>query len=207
MTLTTPPIHIAGLGGTLGRNTINERALFYALEAARAAGATVDLLALRDLDLPVFQPDLRYEETGEGVHRLIEAARRADAMIWSTAVYHGTLAGVTKNALDYLEYLRMDKTPYLSNKPVGLIATAGGDTGSGNAVNAMVHVVQSMHGLAIPRTVCIDRSGRAFDTEGVLIDQSVSDRLAMLGRLVVETAARLRAASQAAILPGGDFDW
>src|SRR5688572_7324802 len=114
-------VHVVGLGGTLGRSSINLWALEHALKAAEATGATVDLLSLNDLDLPMMQPDLKYPDTPDNVHRLVEAARKADAMIWSTAVYHGTLAGVTKNALDYFEYLRTDPEPYLTNKAIGLI--------------------------------------------------------------------------------------
>lgn len=201
-------VHVVGLGGTLGRSTINLWALEHALQAAEAAGATVDLLSLNDLDLPMMQPDFKYPETPDSVHRLVEATRKADAMIWSTAVYHGTLAGVTKNALDYLEYLRTDPEPYLTNKAIGLIATAGGDTGSQNAINAMVHVVQSMHGIAVPRTVGIERSYQIFDKEGNITDERISERLRMLGKLVTETACRL--STRESIFPESsfeDFNW
>lgn len=202
-------VHVVGLGGTLGRNSINLWALEHALQAAEAAGATVDLLSLNDLQLPMMQPDLKFEDASENVRRVVEAARKADAMLWSTAVYHGTLAGVTKNALDFLEYLRTDRTPYLTNKAIGLIATAGGDTGSQNALNAMVHVVQSMHGIAVPRTVGIERAGKVFDKEGNILDEGIGERLKMLGSLVVETACRLQ--SREPIFPADtiweDFTW
>jgi FMN reductase len=201
-------VYVVGLGGTLGRNSINLWALERALSAARRAGAAVDLLSLNDLNLPMMQPDLKYEETDSNVHRLVEAARKADAMLWSTAVYHGTLAGVTKNALDYLEYLRTDSSPYLTNRAVGLIATAGGDIGSQNAINAMVHVVQSMHGISVPRTVGIERAGEVFDKSGRITDARIAERLDMLGKLVVETACRL--SSREPIFPEQtweDFNW
>lgn len=200
--------HIVGLGGTLGRSTINLAALEIALRAAEEAGASVDLLSLDDLNLPMMQPDLKYPDVPESVHRLVEAARKADGMIWSTAVYHGTLAGVTKNALDYLEYMRTDPDPYLTNKAIGLIATAGGDTGSQNAINAMVHVVQSMHGIAIPRTVGIERSYQVFDKQGNITEERIAERLKMLGKLTVETACRL--STREPIFPESsfeDFNW
>jgi FMN reductase len=185
-------VRVVGLGGTLGRNSINLWALEHALRAAEAAGARIDLLSLNDMNLPIFQPDLKYEDLGPNIHHLIETVRKADAMIWSTAVYHGTLAGVTKNALDYLEYTRTDKErPYLTNAIIGLIATAGGETGSGNAINAMMHIVQSMHGIMVPRTVGIERAGKAWDRDGNLLDTSIGDRLDMLGNLVIDTACRL----------------
>ena len=82
------------------------RALEEALRTAEEAGATTELLDLHELALPMYEPGRPIEEYGEGVERLVESMRDADAMIWSTAAYHGTLAGVTKNALDFAQFWR-----------------------------------------------------------------------------------------------------
>ena len=38
--------------------------------------------------------------------------------------YHGTVSGLVKNSLDYLEVLREDDRPYLDGRAVGVIAVA-----------------------------------------------------------------------------------
>lgn len=191
MTSTGKKPHVVGLGGTLREGSTSLRALEEALQAAEEAGATTELLDLRELALPMYEPGRRLEEYGEGVERLVEAMRGADAMIWSTAAYHGTLAGVTKNALDFAQFLARDERPYLQDRVVGLIATAGGSMAAVNAANAMTNVVHALRGVAAPLSVPVTQSWRAFDQEGNLRDDAVAGRLKSLGRLVVEMAEKL----------------
>jgi len=185
--------HIVGIGGTLRDGSTGLRALEEALVAAEAAGATTELLDLRELGLPMYEPGRPLEEYGEGVKRLVEAMRGADAMLWSTATYHGTLAGVTKNALDFAQFMARDEKPYLQDKVIGLIATAGGGMGAVNAISAMVDVVHALRGVAAPLSVPVTQSWKAFDEEGNVRDQGVARRLESLGRLVVEMATKLGA--------------
>ena len=162
-----------------------------ALQAAEEAGATTELLDLRELDLPMYEPGKPLEEYGEDVRELVEAMRSADALLWSTAAYHGTLAGVTKNALDFAQIMARDEKPYLQNKVVVLIATISGGMGAVNAINAMVSIIHALRGVAAPLSVSVTQSWKAFDEKENIRDEEVAGRLESLGRLVVEMAARL----------------
>src|SRR4028119_2284456 len=92
-------LRMVGVGGTLREGSASLGALRRALAASADAGAETELLDLRELDLPMYEPGRALEEYGSGVERLVEALRGADGIVVSTAAYHGTLAGVTKNAL------------------------------------------------------------------------------------------------------------
>ena len=183
--------HAVGIGGTLRDSSTGLRALERALATAEEAGATTELLDLRELDLPMYEPGKPLEDFGESTERLVEAMRGADAMLWSTAAYHGTLAGVTKNALDFAQFMAQDEKPYLQDKVVGLVATAGGSMAAVNAINAMINVVHALHGVAAPLSVPVTQSWKVFDDEGNVNDEGVAGRLESLGRLVVEMAAKL----------------
>jgi NAD(P)H-dependent FMN reductase len=113
-------------------------------------------------------------------------------MIWSTAGYHGTIAGVTKNALDFLEFLSESESPYLHQRVVGLIATAAGELAAVNAINAMVHVVHALRGTVAPLFVPVPRARESVDSTGRVVDQKVAGRLDMLGKLVVETTKMMQ---------------
>ena len=166
-------------------------ALEEALRAAEEGGATTELLDLRELDLPMYEPGKPLEEYGENVRELVEAMRGADALLWSTAAYHGTLAGVTKNALDFAQFMGRDEKPYLQDKVVGLVAASGGDMAAVNAINAMVNVVHALRGVAAPLSVPVTHPWKAFDDEGNVNDEGVARRLESLGRLVVEMATKV----------------
>jgi FMN reductase len=194
MTLVNRQMHIVGLGGTLRERSTSRWALEHALRAAETSGADTELLALYDLDLPMFVPGKAVEAYGPSVARLLEAVRSADALIVSTAGYHGTLVGATKNALDFLEFLSQDERPYIHEKVVGLIATAGGELAAVNAINALVHTVHSLRGTVAPLFVAIPRPREVFDAQGGIIDAKWAGRLDQLGRLVAETASKFQPA-------------
>src|SRR5215212_4998674 len=184
-------LRVAGIGGTLREGSSSLGALRRALSAAEEAGAEVEELDLRELRLPMYEPGRPLDDYGPEVRRFIEAVRGADALIVSTAAYHGTLAGVTKNALDFTQFLKGDERPYLEGRVVGLISTAGGDRAAANTTDAMVHVVHALRGVVAPQMVTVGGAWNRFDSEGNVTDEGSGERLDRLGRLVVDMAEGL----------------
>lgn len=187
--------HIVGIGGTLRPNSTSRIALELALQAARDAGASTELLDLNQLRLPFYEPDLSLEDHGPAAVAFVAAARRADGLLISTGGYHGTLAGVTKNALDFLEFMARDERPYLSGRLAGLIATAGGELAAVNAINALVNVVHALRCTVAPLFVPLPRSWELFDGAGELGNAHLAARLEQLGTLVAQGAGALKAAA------------
>ena len=183
------PPRIVGLGGSLTVPSSSLRALRLALGAAATAGADVELLDLRSLDLPLFGTEVG--GVPPGAARLAAAVGGADGMLWSSPLYHGTISAAFKNGLDWLQLLADHDPPFLTDKPVGLIATAAGVQGL-QAVNTMEFVVRALRGWAVPLVVPIARAHQAFADDGTAVDPRVDDLLGRLGREVVKAARRLR---------------
>lgn len=180
-------VKVVGLGGSTGEGSTSLAALTVALNAAREAGAEVELFAIGELDLPLYAPG---KPPTADVLQLIEAVAAADALVWSSPLYHGTISGAFKNALDWLQLLS-DRTPaYLTDKAVGLIATAGGVQGL-QAINTMEFVVRALRGWTVPLVVPVARAWNVFDEDGKPTDPQVSDQLEALGREVVRAGERL----------------
>ncbi|MDQ3360318.1 MAG: NAD(P)H-dependent oxidoreductase [Actinomycetota bacterium] len=185
-----------GIGGTLWEGSASLGALRRALAAAGEAGAETGFLDLRELDLPMYKPGRSLEEYGPGVGRLVGELRGADAVLISTAAYHGTLASVTKNALDFAQFLSGGEHPYLDGKVVGLISTAGGEQAGANAAGAMVHVVHALRGVVAPLVVSIPKAWQRADGSGNVTDEVYGGRLDALGELVVDLAGGLAARNE-----------
>ena len=184
------PLHVVGFGGTLRPRSSTVRVLERVLSEVATQGATVELLQLEQLGLPFYEWGV---EPTEGVHRLVRAFASADALVWASPLYHGTISGAFKNALDWLELLAQEVPPYLSDKPVGLIGVAGG-VQSLQAISTMEHIVRSLRGWTIPMVVGINRSRDLFAEDGSIADPHARSQLAILGSELVKSAGLFRAA-------------
>lgn len=181
-------LKIVGLGGSLRPNSASRKALELALHGAAEAGADTELLDLRILDLPMYDPSS--EDVPESVTRLVESTYASDGMIWSSPLYQGSISGAFKNALDWLILLGQREPAYLTDKVVGLISVAGGTQGL-QAINAMEFILRALRGWAVPLVVPIPQSGQAFDETSTPSDPQIMKSLTGLGKEVARIAQRL----------------
>jgi FMN reductase len=184
----TARLAIVGLGGSLAEISRSRAALQLALEGAAGAGANTTLLDLRELGLPMYNPD-NEDEPPESAVRLIETCYGADGMLWSSPMYQGTISGAFKNALDSLHVLGKRDPPYLHDTVVGLISAAGGTQGL-QAINTMEFATRALRAWAVPYVVPVATAARVFDPSGRVRDKGVEGQLRMLGNEVVRVAER-----------------
>ena len=184
----TKRLTIVGLGGSLAKTSRSRAALQLALEGAADAGAETTLLDLRELDLPMYNPDDEAEPTAPA-ERLIESCYAADGMLWSSPMYQGTISGAFKNALDWLHVLGAREPPFLHDTVVGLIGAAGG-THALQAINTMEFATRALRAWAVPYVVPVAAAARVFDSDGRVRDEVVELQLQTLGREVVRVAER-----------------
>jgi FMN reductase len=104
-------------------------------------------------------------------------------------LYHGTVSGAFKNALDWLQLLADRDPPYLTDKVIGLISTAGGVQGL-QAVNTMEFVVRALRAWAVPMVLPIPRAYQSL-AHGEVQDEAVERQLQALGAEVVRAANQL----------------
>jgi FMN reductase len=184
------PPTIVGLGGSLRKGSTSLSALQRALAGAAAAGAETTLLDLRELQLPMYDPD--DDEPTEGAATLIESCHSADGLLWSSPLYQGTISGAFKNALDWLHVLGRRDPPYLHDKVIGLISAAGGTQGL-QAINTMEFSARALRGWAVPYVVPIPASWQVFGEDGSISDETVESQLERLGAEVVRVTERFAA--------------
>lgn len=177
---------IVGMGGSTRAGSSSEKALAASLRAAEAAGATTLLFDGPSLMLPLYAPG--NPERSDGARALVEALRAADGVIIASPGYHGSISGMIKNALDYVEDMAKDERIYFEGKAVGLIACAAGWQATGSTMAALRSITHALRGWPTPLGVTINTVGRLFDEEGHAIDPVVADQLSLLGRQVVEFA-------------------
>jgi FMN reductase len=197
------PVRVVGVGGSMRAESTSRTALQVALDGAAASGADAQLIWVRDLHLPLYTAE---HAPPPGALRFADAVHDCDALIWSTPTYHGSVSGSFKNALDWLILLAERDPPYLTNKPIGLITTAGGVQGL-QAVNSMEFIARSLRGWSVPMVLPVSQSWQSFDPDGHLKDEAVAVQLRKLGAEVVRAARQFQAdgtcdyAEDAPVLP------
>ena len=181
-------LSVVGLGGSLARVSTSLAALRIAVDGAADEGVETRVVDLRALALPMFDPD--FIEIPASVAAFCDTIYAAHGLIWSSPLYNGTISGAFKNALDWLHVLGDRTPPYLTDKIIGLVSTAGGVHGL-QAVNTMEFVVRSLRGWAVPLVVPIPRAPQAFDEAGRPRDPQLETQLRQLGHEMARAARQM----------------
>src|SRR6476620_4248284 len=105
-------IQILGLGGSFSKPSTSLQALEIGLEGAKSLGANIKLIDVSQLGLPMYNHGV--SEVPPQATEFVASVVAADGFIWSSPLYHGTISGLFKNALDWLEILSTQEKPYLS---------------------------------------------------------------------------------------------
>ncbi|GGM77484.1 FMN reductase [Longimycelium tulufanense] len=184
MTLT-----VVGIGGSIRADSQSERALRIALAGAEDAGARTVTITGEELVLPFYDPSV--PERTEAAKHLVETLRSADGVVLVSPGYHGTVSGLVKNALDYVEDLRGDVRPYLDGRAVGCVATAQGWQAAVTTLNSLRSIVHSLRGWPTPLGVALNSLDRKLPPTGCP-DTELERRLRTVGRQVVEFAVAHR---------------
>ncbi len=176
-------VKIVGINGSLREGSYSARALEVAIERVKALGADVEILDLRQLSLPFCDGGDEYPDYPD-VEKLRHAVQSADGLLLSTPEYHGSVSGVLKNALDLMSF------DQLSGKVAGLISVLGGQSNN-NALNDLRIILRWVHSWVIPEQVAIGQAWKAFDKDGQIADEKLSDRFDALAKSLVENTRKL----------------
>jgi chromate reductase, NAD(P)H dehydrogenase (quinone) len=165
-------MRILAVSGSLRESSFNTSLLRAALEAVPDG---VELELWEGLgELPLYDEDLE-ADTPESVHRLREDWAAADAILFATPEYNGSVPGGLKNAIDWASRPKLEAV--LRNKTV---AVAGASTGQFGALWAQQDLKRIL-GIAGARVVGTEipvaRAHERFDAQGRLLDSEVFEQL------------------------------
>ncbi|HEX3778139.1 MAG TPA: NAD(P)H-dependent oxidoreductase [Pseudonocardiaceae bacterium] len=179
-------VSVVGIGGSLRTDSQSERALRIALSGAEDAGAKVTMFSGDELLLPFYDPAIT--DRPPTALRLIDELRTADGVLIVSPGYHGTVSGLVKNALDYLEDLREDTRPYLDGRAVGCVGAAYGWQAAVTTLTALRSIVHALRGWPTPLGAAVNSAAVTFDVDGGCSDPKVLVNLRTIGAQVVDFA-------------------
>jgi len=171
---------VLGICGSLRQQSYN-------LGALRAAGELMPegmaLTITRYDAIPLFNQDLEAQAIPGAVLQLAQEIRDADALLIASPEYNFSIAGVLKNAIDWLS---RQKPQPLKDKPVALISATLGPVGGARHQYEVRKILGCLEALVMPKPeVFINLCGPKFDAEGRLVDaaarKAVADQMVAFG--------------------------
>ena len=178
------PATILAFSGSSRAGSLNKTVLALAIEGARAAGATVTELDLRDLNLPLYDGDL------EAASGLPEGARRFKALLQSHAglliaspEYNSLPTPLLVNALDWAS--RREPTdppaPIFKGKVVAFVAASPGGLGGTRALPALRNSLMNQQALVLPGELAVPAADKALGPDGRFTDAKRTEAAQAVG--------------------------
>ena len=176
-------MQVLGIAGSL-REASHNRSLLRAAADELPLGA--ELITFEDLKAVEPFDETDELETGGGMpgaDRLIAAIRQADAVLFVTPEYNGSIPGVLKNAVDWASR-PTPATSALANKPVAVIGASTGMFGAVWAQAELRKVLGAIGARVTEGEVAVGHAGERFDENGRLnepnLEQEVHEVVATL---------------------------
>ena len=187
-------MHVVAIAGSTRVGSFNCSLLRAAVERLDERGASVQMLELKSLALPLYDADEELESgLPDGAKRLRSELARADALVLACPEYNTSVPGVLKNAIDWATRTG-DGGVDLSGIRDKWVALLSASPGSLGGMRALVHLRAILGGLGahvLPDQFSLVRADRAFDEAGALIADSDRRRLARVCDALMDIVERM----------------
>jgi chromate reductase len=165
-------MRILAVSGSLRESSYNTSLLRAALEAAPDG---VELELWEGIgELPIYDEDLE-ADAPVSVQRLREDWAAADAILFATPEYNGSVPGGLKNAVDWASRPKLEGV--LRNKPVAVVGASTGQFGALWAQQDLKRILGIAGARVVGTEIPVSRAHERFDNEGRLLDGEVFEQL------------------------------
>jgi NAD(P)H-dependent FMN reductase len=178
--------HVVILSGSLSPTSRADLIAGWCARQAAELGATTSLFRGVDLEFPFYRPGLA--DTQRAVRHYLDALAGSDGVVLVSPAYHGTISGLLKNALDYVNELAGLTAPYLDGRAIGCVAVAAGEQGASSTLATLRTVSHALRGWPTPLGVALAGERAALDQRGEPAARATLGQLAEMLRQVLAPA-------------------
>jgi chromate reductase len=176
---------VLGISGSLRRDSYNTFLL---------RNAPIELELWEDLKaIPPYDEDDDIDPAPPAVARMRAAVAGADAILFATPEYNGSVPGQLKNAVDWLS--RPRTTSALRNKPVAVVGASTGAFGAVWAQAELRKVLATAGARVVEGDVAVGHAHERFDEQGRLTDDNLREQLQEVVAALVTEAVPARVAA------------
>ncbi|HYF01183.1 MAG TPA: NAD(P)H-dependent oxidoreductase [Planctomycetota bacterium] len=190
------PAKILAFAGSTRTESWNKKLIRIAAEGARAEGAEVTLVDLRDFPMPLYDGDLE-AQSGIPEHgkRLKKLFLEHGGLLISSPEYNSSVTGVPKNAIDWVSRPEPNEPSLAAfiGKVAGLVSASPGALGGQRALVHLRSILGNIKTLVIPEQVSVPKANEAFNPDGTLKDAKLKANVENVGRALAKLVAKLQA--------------
>jgi chromate reductase, NAD(P)H dehydrogenase (quinone) len=190
--MTTP--RILAFAGSLRAGSWNKKLVAIAANGARAAGAEVTMLDLRDLPMPIYDAD---EESQHGLpanaQRFKQLLVEHHGVLIASPEYNSSITAVLKNALDWASRAEPGEPPLVAyrGKIAGVMSASPGALGAIRSLATIRALLAHLGMVVVPAQLGVSRAGEAFDESGSLKDAKQQAAVEKIGTDVMHFVQKL----------------
>ncbi|MFI0909165.1 NADPH-dependent FMN reductase [Streptomyces abikoensis] len=154
--------HIVLISGSLRAGSTSDRIADWCARECREQGATARTFTGGEIDFPFYRPGISGDHAG--ITEFLDELGRADGVILVSPTYHGTLSGLLKNALDFVNDLAGPR-PFLDGRAIGCVAVGAGTQGAVTTLETLRTISHSLRAWPTPLGVVLPNAG-SLSAEG-----------------------------------------
>ncbi|MEU1595436.1 NAD(P)H-dependent oxidoreductase [Streptomyces sp. NPDC005708] len=169
------PLRVLVFGAALRADSTNARLAALVARLVSDTGATVDLAAMRDFDMPLYDGDMEATEgLPPGALALRDRLEQSDAFVISSPEYNASVPGVLKNAIDWVSRVRPQ--PF-KTKHAMLVSASPSLVGGNRGLWTLRIPLEHLGTRVYPDMFSLADSYQAFAEDGTLADRGLQQRL------------------------------
>ncbi|MFB2879145.1 NADPH-dependent FMN reductase [Floridanema aerugineum] len=187
---------ILAFAGSTRKDSYNKKLVQVAANGARAVGAQVTYIDLRDFPMPLFDEDLEKEEgTPESARKFKELMIAHDGLLIACPEYNSSITPVLKNAIDWASRPGENEPPLaaFADKVAAIMSASPGALGGLRGLVTVRSILGNIKVIVLPDQIAVPKAYEAFNADGSLVDPKQQESVEKLGANVANVVAKLKA--------------
>ncbi len=175
---------ILAFAGSTRIDSYNKKLVKIAAAGAKAAGAEVTYIDLRDLPLPLYDEDLEAQEGLPANARTFKDLLIShQGLLIASPEYNSSLTAVLKNAIDWASRPAPNEAPLaaFAGKVATIMSASPGALGGLRGLVHLRSILGNIKVLVLPDQIAVSKAYEAFNPDGTLVDPKQQESIEKLG--------------------------
>ncbi len=185
---------ILAFAGSTRTDSYNKKLVKIAASGAKAAGAEVTYIDLRDLPLPLYDEDV---EDQEGTPANAQAFKNLlishQGLLIASPEYNSSITPVLKNAIDWASRPSPNEAPLaaFAGKVAAIMSASPGNLGGLRGLVHLRAILGNIQVMVLPHQIAVPKVDEALNDHGTLKNLKQQESVEYLGESVAKILVKL----------------